>query len=411
MIVHKNWHKYFAARAAYLLVALVLALSLPVTLQAAPKLISVKNITQFASEIDVELMVVTKNALITVRNSATQNTNIEVKAEDFTGTILWEKVIDSGSDEVATVIATDSTGNIWIGGNSSDNQSTESQTATSATTSTPLNPDGVLVEDFPILRSDMRQTTLWQLSPAGELVTTFTYTGGEISLVNALSINASGASFLLARESGFSLISSDLKGAFTKEVKIGSAKTTLTSILRSSDGSVSLFGSSSETLGGKKLVGREDGVLIKVSKAGAITNVVRSSAPKALRIWNTATNSLLLTGSVKTATTSESALTKFNSSFTPTWTTRIASTGRAIAANGAGGSFYVALEPTGAVKGLANFKATKGQSLVLNYDGKGVLIAAFSAADLKSIKQITFSQLGGLFILTDNAIFRVGATK
>lgn len=411
MIVHKNLPKYISARATALCAVFALALSLPSISQAAPKLISVKNITPFATVNDVELIVVTKSALITVKNSDAQSADIEITARDFEGAIVWEKVIDSGRDEVATAIATDNNGNIWIGGNSSDNQSTESQTATSAMTSIPLNPDGVLIEDSLILRSDLRQTTLWQVTSAGELATTFAYTRNEISLVDAISINASGASLLLARESGFSLISSDLKGAFTKEVKIGSAKTTLTSILRSSDGSVSLFGASSETLGGKKLVGRQDGVLIKVSKTGAITNVVRSSAPKALRIWNTATSSFFLTGSVKTAVINESALTKFNSSFIPTWTTRIASTGRAVAANGAGGSFYVALEPTGAVKGVTNFKAKKSQSLVLNYDSKGLLIAAFSAADLKSIKQITFSQSGGLFLLTDDAIFRVGVAK
>lgn len=132
---------------------------------------------------------------------------------------------------------------------------------------------------------------------------------------------------------------------------------------------------------------------------------------KALRSWTSATSALLLTGSVKSGTTTESAITKFTSSFAPTWTTRIASTGISLAAAGPSNSFYVALEPTAAVKGLAPYKFGKGQNLLLQFDSKGLLIGAFSALEFTQAKAMAFSPNGGLFLLTDSGIFRTGATK
>jgi hypothetical protein len=164
-------------------------------------------------------------------------------------------------------------------------------------------------------------------------------------------------------------------------------------------------------LAGKKLVGREDGVLIKVSKTGAISSVVRSSAPRAQRSWTSATSNLFLTGYFKSGTTSESAITKFTSSFAPTWTTRVASTGGTLTSTGPNNSFYAVLTPTAAVKGLAPAKLAKGQSLVLQFDSKGLLINAFTAAELGQVRSTGFSTTGGLFLLTDSGIFRVGATK
>jgi hypothetical protein len=90
---------------------------------------------------------------------------------------------------------------------------------------------------------------------------------------------------------------------------------------------------------------------------------------------------------------------------------RIASTGPALAANGPNNSFYAALEPTSAIKGLNNFKVAKGQSLILQFDSKGVITNAFTASDLAQIKALTYSTDGGLFAITESAIFKVGATK
>ena len=401
MIVRKNLRKFL------LLPTLVLALAIPTHASAAPKSVTVKTIAKWSDAVGIELITSTNKAVVTARNLSAASAEIEVQARDFLGTVLWSKTIDSGLDEVATAIAPDGQGNIWIAGNSA----TPIVPDTSTVGATGLNPDGVVIEAPVPLRPDMRLLTLWKLNSLGELQDKFTVLQSDISLIDAVAVSATGVSLLASRESGPFVISATAKGVFGKEIKIGSAKTKLSAIVRSSDGSISVFGSSSETLGGKKLVGREDGVLIKISKAGLISSVVRSSTPKGFRNWNSATTALFLTGSVKSGAVTESAITKFTNTFAPTWTTRISSTGPALATNGPSNSFYVVLEPTAAIKGLTNFKAVNGQSLVVQLDSKGVISNAFTSADLSQVKTVTYTSDGGLFILTENSIFKVGVAK
>ncbi len=401
MIAHKNLRRYL------LIPALIAALVFPATAIAAPKLATVKSAVKWAEGAGAELFTVTNKSVVTVENVVTTSSNIEIQARDFTGTILWAKSIDSGSDEVATAITSDSQGNIWMAGNSAAPAGLE----TSTTTANALNPDNVAIENTAPIRQDMRQLTIWKINEAGEVSDNFNFAQTEISLVDAISVSPTGISVIGSRESGPFLISASPKGVFGKELRIGTAKTKINSVVRLGDGTVNLFGSSAESLQGKKLAGREDGVLIKVSKTGSISSVVRSSAPKALRSWTSATSTLFLTGSVKSGTASESAITKFSSAFAPTWTTRIASTGVQQAANGPNKSFYVALEPTAAIKGLTPTKLAKGQSVILQFDSKGLLIAAFTSPELSQVKSISYSQIGGLFIDSANGIFRVGVTK
>jgi len=400
VIAHKNLRKLFV-------LTLISALVFPTTASAAPKLVTVKSAIKWAESAEVELFAVTAESVITLKNVLSNTSNIEIQARDFAGTSLWSKTIDSGSDEVATAIAADSQGNIWLAGNSAAAASADTATATGSA----LNPDNVAIENVTPLRQDMRQITLWKISKVGEVIETFSSVQSAISIVEAISISATGISLIGSRESGPFLISANLKGEFGKELKIGTAKTKLNSVVRLGDGTVNLFGSSTETLAGKKLVGREDGVLIKVSKTGAVASVVRSSAPRAQRSWSSATSTLLLTGSVRSGTTNESAITKFTSSFAPTWTTRISSTGNTLASNGPNNSFYAVLEPTAAVKGLAPTKLLKGQSIVLQFDSKGSLINAFTATEMSQVKSTGFSAGGGLFLLTETGIFRVGVAK
>ena len=401
MIVRKNLRKFL------LLPTLVLALAIPTHASAAPKSVTVKTIAKWSDGVGIDLITSTNKAVVTAKNLSAASADIEVQARDFLGTVLWSKTIDSGLDEVATAIAPDGQGNIWIAGNSA----TPIVPDTSTVGASGLNPDGVVIETPVPLRPDMRLLTLWKLNSLGELQDKFTVLQRDISLVDAVAVSATGVSLLASRESGPFVISATAKGVFGKEIKIGSAKTKLSAIVRSSDGSISVFGSSSETLGGKKLVGREDGVLIKISKAGLISSVVRSSTPKGFRNWNSATTALFLTGSVKSGAVTESAITKFTNTFAPTWTTRISSTGPALAAIGPSNSFYVVLEPTAAIKGITNFKAVKGQSLVIQFDSKGVISNAFTSADLSQVKNVTYTSDGGLFILTENSIFKVGVAK
>ena len=369
--------------------------------QGAPKSISVKPLKVFSQSSSAEAIVANSKAIFTYENIFGQSADIKIRAIDFTGSEIWSKTVDSGLDELASAMAIDSQGTLWLVGNVAIAPQPESATAATGA----LNPDGIEVENIPPLRADMKNISVWQISTTGEIIGQNTI--ATVALIDAISVSSSGLSILASRDSEPFLITFS-EGKFSKELKIGSAKTKLSAITRSGDGTTYLFGSSSETLGGKKLVGRVDGILIKVAKTGSITSVVRSSAPKGIRDWQSTTSSLFVTGSVKSGTIVESAITKFNSSFIPTWTTRISSTGRALAISGAKGSFYVILEPTSAIKGITGLKVVKGQSVVLQFDSKGLLINAFTSAELTSAIASTYSSTAGLFLLTvDGKILQV----
>jgi hypothetical protein len=360
---------------------------------AAPKAVSTKQLTPLLHSVKAEGLAASKKAIVTYENLFGVTADIKVRAFDFAGAEIWSKTIDSGLDEVATSLAVDAEGTLWLAGNSAIAAQSESATVSVGA----LNPDGIEVENIQPLRTDMKNLTIWQINSSGELVNQTSIP--NVVLVDAISVSSSGISILASRESGQFLMSF-AAGKFSSELKFGTTKTKLNALSRSPDGTTYLVGSSSETLGGKKLVGRVDCVLIKVAKTGAIISVVRSSAPKAIRSWQSTTSSLFVTGSVRSGASVESALTKFNSSFAPIWTTRMASSGSTLSSAGPNGSFYAILEPTSAVKGVTGLKIVKGQSAVLQFDSKGVLIAAYSSADLIAPVASAYSSGAGLVLLT-----------
>lgn len=361
----------------------------------APKPVTAKALSPVIQDLKAEGIAASKSAIVTYENLFGLTADIKVRTLDLAGVEIWAKTIDSGLDEVATAIAVDAEGTIWLAGNSAVAAQSESETVSTGA----LNPDGVEVENTQPVRADMKNLTIWQISANGDVVNQSSIP--NVALVDAISKSASGISILASHENG-QFLTTFAAGQFSNELKIGTTKTKLSAITRSPDGTTYLFGSSSETLGGKKLVGRVDGVLIKVAKTGSTFSVVRSSAAKAVRNWQSTTSSLFVTGSVRSGKIIESAITKFNSSFKPTWTTRIPSTGPTLSSAGPNGTFYAILEPTAALKGVTGLKIVKGQSVVLQFDSKGTLIAAFTSADLISPLVSAYSSTTGLLVMTSS---------
>jgi len=389
VIVRKNsLNKIFLAATA-------ITVAVAPTAESAPKSVPMKQFVEVTKEIGAEGMVVTSKAIITYSNIEGKSSDIFLRAVDFAGALIWSKTIDSGQDEVATAITADAKGTIWVGGNSSSAAQLETITAVAGA----LNPDSVTVETPIELRGDMKNISLWQLSPTGDLAPQLDLKITQPALVDAISTNATGVSILLSRESGQSLALVKDR-IVNKEVKLGTAKSKFNVIFRAADGSTSLFGSSTETLAGKKLAGKVDGILMKVSKTGSISSVVRSSASGAMRDWQSATASNFITGVVRSGKKIETAVTKFNSTITPTCTTRILSTGVSLAASGANGSVFAIFEPTTALKGVTGWKQVKGQSVALQFDSKGFLIGAFTNPLLNAPITAGYSAEGGLILLT-----------
>jgi hypothetical protein len=185
------------------------------------------------------------------------------------------------------------------------------------------------------------------------------------------------------------------QGVFAKLITIGTSKSSLNAIVRQSDGTISVFGSSAETLGGKKLAGLRDGVLVKISKAGAVASVVRSSAPKADRSWIAADPTLALTGYVKSGKVVETAFTKFTTAFAPSWTLRVPSLGTS-AVISAGATTYGAFASNSGVSGVIGWKPTAPSLLMLSFDSKGVVSGAFGSSEITEPIALAYSKELGL---------------
>ena len=373
-------------------VLLIVLLGITASADAAPKTISVKKLLVVAPAPGAEGLVISGKTLVTYSNTSGINSNVVVTGLDSNGATLWQKTIDSGADEIALAASVDSNGDIWLAGDSA--ALTPSDTAT--TQLPPDNPDGVIGEPQSSIRNDMNQLTVWKVSPIGELIATYTLTQKTPPLVNAISINASGASIVGQIADKPYVISVSATGTFGKLINVGTSKTQLNAVIRNSDGSASVFGSSSETLGGKKNAGIRDGVLLKINKAGAITSVVRSSASKAVRSWNSSDPSLVLTGSIKTGKKNESAFTKFTSAFVPSWTIRIPSNGISLVTS-AGGITYGVMGSNTVIPGISGWKPTSTQLLLLILDGKGLVTSAYGATELSFPTAVAYSKVLGLY--------------
>jgi hypothetical protein len=273
---------------------------------------------------------------------------------------------------------------------------------TPAPTATPINPDNAVIPPN-VFVGDLHAVTIWKVSAAGSLVFTTTLPTSYVLVPTAIAIDKTGASVvgIMATEKGNAgfLANTDTAGVFSKLLQLGVVSTTAESVVRHSDGTMTVAGSSSETLAGKNVVGNIDGVLIKVSKALKITSVVRSSAVKGKRNWNSASNSLLLSGEVTAAGKTETAVTKFSPTYTPTWTYRFASTGPGVSGS-ANQAFFIS---TGAIDQLM-WSPKAPTPLLLTFDSKGLIIAANSApAGQGEVLSVLNSKELGVLLLTSSA--------
>ena len=359
---------------------------------AAPKkppVKSLKLLTTIASVDEFSGMVASGRTIIVYGNKGDKSF---AKALDIAGKELWTVELDKASPSVVTAAAVDSNGVIWLVGSTSLARATPSPSPTV----TALNPDKTIpIAD--IFSADLDAFSLWSLNPTTQLLTQYTLQLSAPILINSVAVDKNG---ITAVGSSGTIITSDLAGKIAKPINVGTEATVFESVVKHADGSITIVGSSAETLGGKKLVGKVDGVIIKVSKMGKVVSVVRSSAPKASRNWLSATNSLLLGGEVATGAKVESAITKFSSAYAPSWTYRFASAGKTYTAS----STYAFFQSKGAITQLANWAPKSPQALLLTFDAKGVITAAHSApAEQKEVLGLYVSKDLGVLCITSSA--------
>ena len=380
-----------------LILALLASITLPVA-EAAPKALPVQLGSIYSAPADTELFLATSKSSIFISNPTATSSNIQVISVDLTGTQLWQRTIDSGVDEVATATTLDPQGNIWLAGSVASSATSETLTSIAGID----NPDLVSIDASPNLRSDMKNLALWKISASGELLGTFIFSLKSVPLVTAISATHSGISAIGVLDSRPFVISATTSGTFSKMISIGTSKTELNALSRNSDGTLSLFGSSSETLAGKNVAGIRDGVLIKLSKSGAITSLVRSSALKASRSWISGDAAHLLSGPVVTGKSAETAITKFTTKFVPSWTLRVPSTGASTTLT-ANGNSYLALTSRSAITGVSGWKPIQPSLLVITFDSKGVMKAATALPGLVTPISLHYSSVRGVVGLASSA--------
>ena len=366
---------------------------------AAPKSIAATEITQVAPIAEHEGVTLTNQGITIFSNSEKK---VLVTSLDFAGAEKWKLAIAGATDQIAMASTSDKEGNIWLAGLTSAVSVSETQNATS----NPVNVDGVVVEQVPALRNELNCMTLWKISSAGALIATYSESATAPMLITAISYSNSGISIMGDRGAGTVLVNATLSGKFSSAKAIGTAKSSFTSIVRNSDGSAQIYGASSETLGGKKLVGVRDGILAKVNKSGALTSVVRSSANRATRSWQSGTSSYFLVGDVKVSGKNESAFTKFNSSFVPTWTLRLPSQGAQLAAIGANGTHYALFNSTSSIPGVTGWKPSTATPIVIRFDSKGVITQALKSPQVKSATAMGYISGVGLIVISQSGIFK-----
>ena len=365
---------------------------------AAPKKIAVKPL-QFMTTVgtpdEVSGVVVSGKTLIVY---GSKSAKAYARAVDTTGKELWNLSLDQSVASIATAAAVDSVGDIWIAG--------ATPLALGLTppspAATPVNPDNASVPPNSAA-GNLQAVTLWKVTAAGLLSSTNTLPTSSVVFPTAISVDRNGASLvgIIGTDKGSAgfFVNTDKTGLFGKLLQIGLVSTTADAVVRHTDGSFTVVGSSSEILAGKKVAGATDGVLIKISKTLKVTNVVRSSAVKGKRIWNSATSTLLLGGEVVVGGKTETAITKFSSSFAPTWTYRFPATGPAITV----GSTHALFMSTGAIAQL-NWNPKVATPLLLTFDAKGTVVAAESGAvGQKEVLGAVFSKELGLLMVTASA--------
>ena len=352
-------------------------------------------VTTVGTPDEVSGVVVSGKSLIVYGSKASK---AYARAVDTAGKELWNLSLDQLPASIATAAAVDSAGDIWIVG--------ATPLALGLTPPspevTPVNPDNAAAPPTTAV-GNLQVVTIWKLTAAGVLASTNTLPTSSVVFPTAISVDRNGVSIvgIIGTEKGSAgfFVNSDKAGVFGKLLQIGFVSTTTDAVVRHTDGSFTVAGSSGETLAGKKVAGVTDGVLIKISKALKITSVIRSSAVKGKRIWNSATSTLLLGGEVVAGGKTETAITKFSSSFKPTWTYRFASTGPAVTV----GSTYSAFISTGATPQL-NWNPKVATPLLLTFDAKGAITAAASGSiGQKEVLGAVLSKELGLLVVTSSA--------
>jgi len=169
---------------------LVLFITLPLifsfqSASAVPKPVAVKAMValNLATPITADTKMLVVGSSIVLLNDAS------VRAIGADGNEKWRLALTQGASSIATAMAADSAGNLWIAGSSANARVVAPG---AVPTTAPVNPDNVVVDPKVPVRADLTIATVWKVSSTGALVSTFTADNTTALLVNSIAVNAKG---------------------------------------------------------------------------------------------------------------------------------------------------------------------------------------------------------------------------
>lgn len=296
------------------------------------------------------------------------------------GAPLWSLRLGGTSNEIATSAAVDADGSIWVIGASN----LVVNKTPNPTPSKLLNPDNVEISPATPTNTSLTKLNLWQVSSNGQLLNSFeTQTVGVVNpqkiLVTQTGVSVFGSFYEKSTVKGFFTTISKT-GAFAPVIKYGVKQTQLTDAIQNSDGSYSVVGKSADLLLKVKPLSKGDAISLKLSAKGVLQQVARATLKSTTRSWESISAGLLQGGSVKYASKSEAAVTKFSALGKPTWNNRYLANSAALVATGS--NSWATFVSSGVIAGVSSWKPKTPTSIVLELGKKGEVISASAISGL-----------------------------
>jgi len=295
-----------------------------------------------------------------------------------TGLQNWSVRLGNEGNEIATSIALDNDGSIWVLGASN----TVIQPSPASNSTGVLNPDNVPITPPSIPNSPINKVKLWQVSGTGILINSFEYSSTEVIYPKKILMAGSNLAILGNTYSGINskgfFLSANKTGVFSNMVIIGSKSTQINSAIINSDQSITLIGSSGEKLLKSNSIGKIDAITAKISNIGVVQQVARATLKGTSRTWSSIDQGLLQGGKVTYSNKLEAAITKFSALNKPVWNVRYLSRSTALVA--AGKNSWATFVSSGAIKGISNLKPKTPIPVILELGKKAELINAYTIA-------------------------------
>jgi hypothetical protein len=319
--------------------------------------------------------------------------------------------LDTGSAEIATAAARDTSGNIWVVGSAAKfapATPTPTPTPTDTSTATIVNPDALTLDPVVPIRKDLTTVIVWKVSASGALLATYNSDLFHPILVRGIAASSKGFAIvgMISTSTGTAgfLLQADPTGLFGKPLLIGKSDTVANALVKKTDGSLIVIGSSAESINGKVLIGAQDGIIASISTGGKMTSLLRSSNLGSLRAWQSMTNSLFFGGDATLKGRTEAVATKFAAHLVPSWTVRFPALSPAFTFDLSTTSRLMTFASTGVIKGITGWKPRRTQVLTLILDSKGAFTGAFGAPAMATPISMAYSRDLGVVVLGSGAL-------